>query len=169
MSNDRRFVLPVVEQALDEARRAVRESPTVDAARERLGGRARAGGPVGDVVALETLFGTEVGVVLFRDGESVDVWTGGGRVRRVAEDAIEVRDASSPVDEDLRVLSDGVRVFATLDEGERVRFEVRPGELDEALLVEKCRFGGLVVTDAGKVMAVGFQKLWPKTPYTSRA
>jgi len=57
-----------------------------------------------------------------------------------------------------------VRLFATLKEGQRVRFAEKDGsagELSVGMLVEKCRYGALVAKDDGRILAVGFRRLWP--------
>jgi hypothetical protein len=157
----RPFVLPVITRALEDARAAVRGQPTVDAARERLGGRAASCAPVGEIVLLSTALGERTGVVLFRDDAFADVWIGGGRVHRVEPDALVSHPDPASVSMDLCAVASSTRVFGDLREGDRVRFETRPGALSDGLLVEKCRFGALVLADDGKVMALGFQKIWP--------
>jgi hypothetical protein len=54
-----------------------------------------------------------------------------------------------------------VRLFASLSEGDRVRFASAASAAAEGLLIEKCRYGALVLDDEEKVLAVGFRRLWP--------
>jgi hypothetical protein len=53
-----------------------------------------------------------------------------------------------------------MRLFTSLVEGERVRWE-RGTEVAEGCIVEKCRYGAIIVSRDGRVVAVGFRKLWP--------
>jgi hypothetical protein len=53
-----------------------------------------------------------------------------------------------------------MRLFTALAEGECVRWE-RPSGVGEGCIVEKCRYGAIIVTRDGMVVAVGFRKLWP--------
>ncbi|WP_437970242.1 hypothetical protein WMF04_13485 [Sorangium sp. So ce260] len=156
--------------------------PTVDAVRERLGGRASTEPGAGELVLLTTATGkTLPGVVLFRHGATVDVWvdTPGasssvqdktkpagsvrpkphqGLVRRARPADIAALRAPAP--ESLVAVAADARVFAALSEGQRIRFQ-EGGELAEGTLVEKCRFGALVQRDDGIIVGVGFRRLWP--------
>ena len=58
-------------------------------------------------------------------------------------------------------ISADAHVFARLAEGQPVRYADDQGGLLGGKLVEKCRYGALVVRDDGAVVAVGFRKLWP--------
>jgi hypothetical protein len=51
-------------------------------------------------------------------------------------------------------------MFSALSEGDAVRWE-RDGSVAEGRIVEKCRYGAIVVTRSTRVVAVGFRKLWP--------
>lgn len=137
--------------------------PQVDAARRRLGGRGQSEPGAGQCVAL----GAEpeqLGVVLFVAGQELDVWTGDGRVQRTIRDRVRFLRTPLPNDakdaSELSALAADIQVFARLPEGARVRY-VDSGELCEATLVEKCRYGGLVRRDDRRIMAVGFRKLHP--------
>ena len=119
---------------------------TLARARERLGGRvAGSHGRAGEIVRV----GETLGVILFSDAASCDVWLGEGKTQRVAFDSIaRVDDATmTPVAED-------ARAFARLEEGASVTFD---GD-DAGRLIEKCRFGGLVARADGRIFAVGFRR-----------
>ena len=168
MGQKPRVTLPAVERALAEARGIAAGNPTVDAARERLGDRVGTEPDVGQAVRVTSGLGVEhLGVVIFRQGAAVDVWLGAGRVRRLSgrEGDDAVSDASaSELPPALAAIAAGAVIFGSLYEGQRVRYEAPDGRAHEALLVEKCRYGALVLTDedAGrKIMAVGFQGLSP--------
>jgi hypothetical protein len=126
--------------------------PTVDAARERLGGRASTGPGAGEIVGVRTGLG-------FTSGDERDVWVGDGRIRRV--DEARIVGAPQPVDAALEAVAADVRVFATMREGEPVRFLAHDGAMREGTLVEKCRYGALVLGSGGKIVAASFRRLWP--------
>ena len=132
---------------------------TVDAVRSQLGGRAESLPGIGEIVAIKSTDHSEAGVVLFVSSTHFDVWYGGSQVRRTPRELIE--PYIGDVSHELMVVASDARVFAALQEGERVRFS--PGEdgHDEGTLSEKCRFGGLVLRDDGVMVGVGFQRLWP--------
>lgn len=156
--------------------------PTVDAVRERLGGRASSEPGVGELVMLTTATGKALpGVVLFRRGATVDVWVDApeaahsvhnetdlsvparsrshrGLVRRAR--LADIAPLRVPARESLGVVAADARVFAALSEGQRIRFQ-DGGDLAEGTLIEKCRFGGLVQRDDGVILGVGFRRLWP--------
>lgn len=156
--------------------------PTVDAVRERLGGRASTEPGVGELVLLTTAASKALpGVVLFRRGATVDVWVAAPEatssvqdktkpshsVRSMAQRGLvhrarpaDVAPLRAPAPESLMVVAADARVFAALSEGQRIRFQ-DGGELAEGTLVEKCRFGGLVQRDDGIIVGVGFRRLWP--------
>jgi len=128
-------------------------SPTVDAARTRLGGREASDPGAGDLVAFD---GDRLGVVLFARGDQLEVWIDDGLVRRVHRSATRAADAVIPAE--LAEVADAARAFAALEEGARVRYrdEVR---VAEGRLVEKCRFGALIERDDGSIVAVGFRRV----------
>lgn len=134
-------------------------TPTrVDAVRRRLGGRSTSAGGAGRIVLVRTEGGGErAGVVLHVEGEVLHVWVAEGIVRKALD--ADVKTTAAP---ELEALADDARVFATLHEGERVRYQDGQGELAEALLAEKCRFGALLLRDDGKILGVGFRRIWPR-------
>jgi hypothetical protein len=139
-------------------------NPSLDAVRKRLGGRAATDPGAGDVVRLDLgPEGERVGVVLFAQGEALDVWLATGMptglVRRTTRGRAARHDGPTP--DDLASVADDARVFGALREGERVRYEPSPGRYGEGTLGEKCRFGGVLVRDDGVLVGVGFRRLWP--------
>jgi hypothetical protein len=152
----------------------------VDEVRRRMGGRASSDPGVGQLVRLR--LSDEYGVVLFRTGEQLDVWLGGGKVQRTGQAAVEpLRPSTEPADphssdsagrrtagparpaqlpELLGVAAD-VRVFASLNEGARVRYSATSDSMEEGTLVEKCRYGALILRDDNTLMGVGFRRIWP--------
>lgn len=132
-------------------------TPTVERARQRLGGRAATDALAGAIV---TVHGSPVrGVVVFSNEKECDVFLEAGFVKRTQRSAVE--PASCEDESPLHELSGEARVFASLDEGKRVRFEEPEKGSQEGLLFEKCRYGALVAKDDGTIVAVGFRKLWP--------
>lgn len=179
----RKFSLPLLHLGrADRATAPASATPTVDAVRERLGGRASTEPGVGELVLLTTAAGEALpGVVLYRHGTTVDVWidtttttsstqdearssaraqavTGRGVVRRARPANLAPLRAGAP--DSLVAVAADARVFAALSEGQRIRFQ-DGGDLAEGTLVEKCRFGGLVQRDDGTLLGVGFRRLWP--------
>ncbi|WP_437736555.1 hypothetical protein [Sorangium sp. So ce1335] len=182
----RKLSLPLIK--LDDPVRVAAlaaSKPTVDAVRERLGGRASAEPGVGELVTLTTAAGKALpGVVLFRRGATVDVWIDAtDTVSSVQDDTNHAASARSttsrgvlhraqradiaplrvPAPESLVAVASDARVFAALSEGQRIRFQ-DGGDLAEGTLVEKCRYGGLVQRDDGVLLGVGFRRLWPAQP-----
>ena len=134
---------------------AQRPRSTLDAVRARLGGRARTDLQAGRVVCFLDTGAT--GVVLFGHGDEVHVFSNAGWVRRTTSDLL------TPVDEpaaDLHEVANDVRVFAALEEGNRVRFQDLSG-IAQGTLIEKCRYGAVVRRDDQTVMGVGFRRIWP--------
>ncbi len=161
MDDDRRM-MSVVERALAEARGLVAGNPTVDAARERLGDRIATEPDVGQPVRVRSGLGVEhLGVVIFRRARAVDVWLGAGRVRRLDDCAKAAPAKRRELSHSLADVAASAVVFASLYEGQRVRFPRPDGTLASGLLVEKCRYGALVLDESERVMAVGFQQLTP--------
>lgn len=135
--------------------------PTIESARKRLGGRP--GAPSrrapGSFVRATLSDGTHhAGVVLWAGDGHCDVWFDEYLARRTRADV--VRALEGPVPERLWRVAAEMRIFAALVEGDRVRWE-RAGGVAEGCIVEKCRYGAIVVTRDGKLVAVGFRKLWP--------
>lgn len=98
------------------------------------------------------------GVVLWATGSHVDLWFDEGLARRTRSDSVVTCD--DPVPPRLACVSAEMRLFTSLGEGDRVRWE-RASGIAEGAIVEKCRYGAIVVTRDGKLVAVGFRKLWP--------
>lgn len=136
-----------------------RQKPTVDAIRQKLGGRAATERGAGDLVSVSAGAGlTHVGVVIFTRGEDVDVWTGEGVVRRARWDV--VRRVDGPAPEAFVAVAADAAMFGGLAEGQRVRFRADTGT-DEGTLVEKCKFGALVERDDHTIVGVSFRRVWP--------
>ena len=134
------------------------QRPTVDTVRKRLGGRASTEPGAGELVCFRDERGFErAGVVLFVQGEELDVWLTGDLVRRVRRG--EAKPADGVLPEGLHAVARDAQAFASLREGQRVRYQ-HPGGLDEGALVEKCRFGALVERGDRTVLGVGFRRLW---------
>jgi hypothetical protein len=81
------------------------------------------------------------------------------RVRRFAPG--ELAHESDAVPAALFGIAGEARVFGLLTEGQVVRYADPAGTLQDGKLVERCRYGALVLRDDGVVVAVGFRKLWP--------
>ncbi len=132
---------------------------TVDAVRERLGGRGESLAGVGEIVRITAVGHRRPGVVLFATEDRFDVWIGGDQVLRVARTDVEPFETEPP--KELLVVASDARVFSRLQEGEQVRFEPTAVRHDEGTLAEKCRYGALVRRADGSIVGVGFQRLWP--------
>lgn len=147
---NRRLFLPLADGNPDA-------SPTVDVVRRRLGGRASTEPGAGEIVAVASEQGAaRTGVVLFVQGEDLDVWLEGGVVRRTRRSkTVEAKGAG----DDLLSIARAARIFAGLAEGQRVHYQHQSG-VGEGVLVEKCRFGALVERGDGTVLGVGFRRLW---------
>ena len=138
--------------------------PTVDSMRARLGGRAEepSAGPhhAGSLVTLITPTGAErVGVLLCAEGEVSHVYLERGIVKRTQTELIRPFDGEAPAD--LAHIVRQARIFASLSEGQEVHVERGPDRTQSGVLREKCRYGGLVELPEGKLLGVGFGKLWP--------
>jgi hypothetical protein len=138
---------------------AAGRTPTVEAIRTRLGGRASTEHGAGELVSLTSSGGFEhAGIVIFTHGQDVDVWTGEGVVRRARWNM--VRHVSGPAPDDLARVATDAATFGGLVEGQRVRYRHDSG-VDEGTLVEKCKFGGLIEKDDRTIVGVSFRRLWP--------
>src|SRR5262249_20344943 len=115
--------------------------PTVDSVRKRLGGRASSDAGPGELVSFATGGSARLGVVLFAKGDELAVWVGEGIVRRTSR--AEAKGVKGAAPAELASVATDARVFGSLTEGQLVRYEPGTGELDEGMLIEKCRFGGL--------------------------
>jgi hypothetical protein len=146
------------------------KKPSIDAARVRLGGRltsadvpVRGLGP-GAVVTFALGTGDRIpGVVVFASVAEVHVLLDGVRLRRFAPSDLEPFSGDPGLD--LEKLAADARVFGNLTEGQAVRYTDDAGNLVDGKVVEKCRWGALVLRDAGAIVAVGFRKLWPSTSH----
>jgi hypothetical protein len=132
------------------------KAPTLEGARKRLGGKANRSTQTGAVVQLIDEARGSYGIVLYADEHELDVLLGHQLLRKTKPELTLPAEVDSV---DAALLAD-VRVFASLEEGQRVRCAEESGTSD-GLLVEKCRYGALVAKDDGKILAVGFRKLWP--------
>jgi hypothetical protein len=154
MSSSRRINLPLL-PSLDASQR-----PTLERARKQLGGAGETTGFAGTVVRVPNRDDTwSVGVALYASADEVDVWLDGSRVRRARAD--EVHALPRDHDPALHAVIADVQVFASLHRGDAVRWQEGDGRTEEGTLIEKCRYGALVATPEGRVLAVGFRRLWP--------
>lgn len=142
------------------------KKPTLDDARNRLGGRTTDEKPAppgiipGTVVQVLANDGSKhIAVVVFANSSEVHVLIDGTKLRRVPPEAVELNEGTTP--SSLSKIAADAHVFARLAEGQPVRYADDMGGLLGGKLVEKCRYGALVVRDDGAVVAVGFRKLWP--------
>jgi hypothetical protein len=140
--------------------------PSLDDARNRLGGRTTDEKPAppgigpGSIVQVIANDATKhVAVVVFANSTEIHVLIDGTRLRRVPPAAVELNEGATP--SSLSKIAADAHVFARLSEGQPVRYADDSGGLLAGKLVEKCRYGALVVRDDGAVVAVGFRKLWP--------
>jgi hypothetical protein len=151
-------------EAADKARSS--KKPSLDDARDRLGGRTTDEAPappginVGRVVKVFANDGEgHVAVVVFANAEEVHILVDGKRLRRVPPGAVHSYEGETP--SSLTKIAADAHVFSHLSEGQPVRYADDSGGLRPGKLVEKCRYGALVVREDGAVVAVGFRKLWP--------
>jgi hypothetical protein len=127
--------------------------PSVDDARAALGGRASTGPGAGELVRVGAL----EGVVVFASATERDVWIGEGRFQRV--DSASCAPADGAPRADLApIASDAIR-FAALAEGDAVRVRDRRDREQDGRLIEKCRYGALVLCEGERVIAVSFRRL----------
>jgi hypothetical protein len=135
--------------------------PALEAARKKLGGRSLAPSarPPGALVEATLQDGRRrAGILLWATAGSCDVWFDDGLARRARSESVLV--SAKPTPDALVRIEAEVRLFSTLAEGDAVRWE-RAGCVTEGRIVEKCRYGAIVVTRSARVVAVGFRKLWP--------
>lgn len=141
------------------------ERPSIEEARRRLGGplppRAEGAPRTGDIVDFETREGRASGVVLHADESSLRVMVDPIRVRHLR--AGSTTPHAGPASEDLERLSADARIFAGLEERQEVHFH-DGGGMHRGTLVEKCMYGALIAKEDGRILAVGFRKLWPLPP-----
>ncbi len=153
----------------------VRKKPSIDAARARLGGRVNeidtppAGFAPGVLVTF--LVGSPAaraagaerrmhGVVVFASQNEVHVLLDGVRLRRLPPSDVTIHEGGEVAIE-LEKIAGDARLFGQLVEGQSVRYADDSGGLVNGKVVEKCRWGALVLREDGAVVAVGFRKLWP--------
>lgn len=143
-----------------------RKKPTVDAARQKLGGRVvKTSAPLlwrpGRVVDAPGLTGgRESGVVLFTDAGRTDVLFERGVVRRIASSEL-VAPAHQAHSTAIERLAFAVRRFDNLSEGDAIIVTEHDGRNQRAVLREKCRFGALVERADGAIFAAGFDRVAP--------
>lgn len=153
--------------------------PSIDAARSRLGGRPTAieldgllpGLAPGVLVTFALSSGRRLpGVIVFASSVEAHVLLDGIRLRRIApseltihEPALAKENALPDVEVSLELtkIAGDARLFGQLTEGQSVRYADDAGVLTDGKVIEKCRWGALVLRDDGAVVAVGFRKLWP--------
>jgi len=137
-------------------------SRRVEDVRKRMGGRARTEAGAGDVVSVRREAAPDVvGVVIFVLGPELDVMTDESTVRRTQRSRVA---AATGGPEWLASVSADAKVFGTLEEGQRVRYQSETGRLQEGTLVEKCKYGAIILCEDRSLMGVGFRKLWPASP-----
>jgi hypothetical protein len=114
----------------------------------------------GRVVSVAANDGVEhVAVVVFANADEVHLLIDGTKLRRVPPDAVHAHEGSTP--SMLSKIAADAHVFSGLSEGQKVRYADDSGGLLPGKLVEKCRYGALIVREDGAIVAVGFRKLWP--------
>jgi hypothetical protein len=128
---------------------------TLVRARERLGGHATSHGDAGAIVHVERGGRMHLGVILWSDDTSCDVWLGDDVTKRTRKDAVvpAVAPPGSPFSE----IAADARRFVLLEEGQDVHFD----EHGRGRLIDKCRWGGLVARADGKIFAIGFRRFSP--------
>jgi len=125
---------------------------TLARTRARLGDRVSSHGDAGAIVSIERGGRKCVGVVLWSDDTSCDVWLGDDVTKRTRLDLAE--PATAPAGSLIALVAADARWFASLEEGRDVCFD---GDT-EGRLLEKCRWGALVARADGKIFAVGFRR-----------
>ena len=100
-------------------------------------------------------------MVLWASLEHCDVWFDDGVARRVRATVMTSYDGTAPPC--LVQIVAEARIFGALAEGDRVRWD-RAGQLFDGSIVEKCRYGAIVLSGDGRLVAVGFRRLWPASP-----
>ena len=173
----KKIVLPLLGELADRAKPAPspasRKKPSIDVARARLGGRAKDAGPAPARIAPGTIVRLRaepkaIGVVVFASAREAHVLFDRARLRRLGADDVEryerhETDSGDALPAELAPVAADARVFWLLTEGQSVRYADADGALQDGKLVEKCRYGALVLRDDGVIVAVGFRKLWPAT------
>lgn len=135
--------------------------PSLDDARAKLGGPWIGGPDIGRVVRIPASIGHRVGVVIHATETHRDVWIGAGRVQHVSGASVEEAEEAEG-DETFDAVVADARMHAELTVEQPVVFQHRDGRTEEGVLVEKLRFGSLVGTEDGRVLAVSFRRLGPR-------
>ena len=163
----KKVTLPVFsDEGSAERAKSARKKPSIDTARARLGGRIlESDAPVpgfapGVVITFAAGASRRAGVIVFASQAEVHVLLDGIRLRRFPPGELAAHDGRDLALELERIAGDA-RLFGQLAEGESVRYADEAGVLVDGKVVEKCRWGALVLRDDGAVVAVGFRKLWP--------
>lgn len=134
----------------------VGSAPSIDAAREAMGGRVCTERGAGAAVIVAMKRGADArGVVVCVSGPSRDVWIGEGRFVRTTVDRLAALAEPGP---ELDAVADDARRFAALREGQPVQALRRDGTGLAGVLLEKCRYGALV-GQGSVVIAVSFRKV----------
>jgi hypothetical protein len=161
MSAERKPASTAAPEATAQWAQRSRLMSQLEAARRKLGGRSLAPSvrPPGALVESTLQDGRRLaGILLWATSGSCDVWFDDGLARRARSESVVA--GTRPLPESLVRIEAEVRMFSALVEGDRVRWE-RDGIITEGRIVEKCRYGAIVVTRGARVVAVGFRKLWP--------
>ncbi|MBX3199435.1 MAG: hypothetical protein KF894_14980 [Labilithrix sp.] len=155
--------------------REIRKRPSIDAARARLGGRVSEidAPPAGLAPGVLVTFpratpaaraaGDErriPGVIVFASQHEIHVLLDGARLRRLPPSDVALHEGGE-VAVELEKIAGDARLFGQIVEGQTIRYADDAGGLVNGKVVEKCRWGALVLRDDGAVVAVGFRKLWP--------
>ena len=132
--------------------------PTLADARIQLGG-AWVGGPdIGRVVAFSAATGTRTGVIIHSTPTERDVWIAEGRIQRISATEAVLSEDRDPVHEPVAA---DARLHASLRPGDHVAFQRPDGSGGQGMIAEKLRYGSLVGTTGGRVIAVSFRRLVP--------
>ena len=134
----------------------------LESARVRLGGQAVPSlSAPGSLIEASMRDGSRrAAVVLWSSQSHCEAWFDDGLARRVSMTAVSPGVGAVP--ETLVRVAAEIRVFIAMTEGERVKW-TRGAEVADGRIAEKCRYGAIVVTSEGRLIAVGFRKLWPAT------
>lgn len=165
----KKVILPVFDRDRDRAAEEKKpaKKPSLDDARARLGGsqRGRSMAPTGvvpgRVVRIRSNGTVRMAVIVHASATEIHALVDGVRLLRVKPETMETFEGDAPI-ELARIAADA-HVFHNLVEGQPVRYADDTNTLLTGKLVEKCRYGALIVRDDGTVVAVGFRKLWPAT------
>ncbi len=152
----RRLSLPVTQTPQGDA------PPTAGDVRQRLGGPGQSESGAGTVVRfVENPGAGTLGVVVFKHGDELHVYLGDGWLRRTRSSAVAMLEGEPPPS--LAGIAADARIFSTLRQGERLRYQDSHGAVVSGVLLEKCRYGAIVVNEDQRLVGIGFRKLWPLT------